>query len=343
MKKNFTLLALIVVFCLAPRLSTWAQDDDFNMSDFSAADSQKVKSFCTNKVLNLSPSKIVSLSYDFVSGFLVTNEQNIDLFPYRFSPVSLKHGLRIDATVPIISNRKIIVSGTFNHWETHYRFKKENNGIPFSSVVENTPLRTSALGFLVFKPLSVKHFIIVQAEAALNGTYDFNDTSPDFGALKYSAAALFGWKFNDYTNFAIGAVRTYRGGRLLHLPALLYNKTFNDRWGLEMLLPARAMVRYNFSAKSLVTAGFEVEGHSYRLQTSNTATSPKLELRRSEVRFRLGWDKALTDFIWLNLQGGVRYGYRFDIDEDASSTEPLLSFNVGLPLYFRFGISLVSP
>jgi hypothetical protein len=33
-----------------------------------------------------------------------------------------------------------------------------------------------------------------------------------------------------------GLARTYRAGQLMHLPVLFWNKTFNDKWGMELLL-----------------------------------------------------------------------------------------------------------
>ena len=30
-----------------------------------------------------------------------------------------------------------------------------------------------------------------------------------------------------------------------HVPVLFWNKTFNDKWGMELLLPARGFMRYN--------------------------------------------------------------------------------------------------
>jgi hypothetical protein len=133
----------------------------------------------------------------------------------------------------------------------------------------------------------------------------------------------------------------------------MLNKTFNSKWGVEMLLPARAAVRRNFSAKSLMMFGYELEGQSYHLQRANEnnlspmfysdATTNDWELRKSEIRARLSWDKSITDFIWFNVQAGAVVNYRVAIDQDASQSEAWLDNNLGIPFYFRFGIQLVSP
>jgi hypothetical protein len=78
------------------------------------------------------------------------------------------------------------------------------------------------------------------------------------------------------------------------VPLILFTKTFRDRWGLEMLLPARAHLRDNFSSKSLLLGGFEIEGNSYQLRAGKADFLPEpgrknrfLELRRAELKFRL--------------------------------------------------------
>ncbi len=335
---------LLFGLCFFALSATYAQEE-FDFGDFEAADDTKIKSFCNNKVINLSPTKLVSLSYDFVGGFDL--EETTDGAQSPNEAFQFNHGLRLDANFPVVSKSNIIVNMAVRYWESRYPTDAARS-TTLANVLTNTPLRTSAIGFTVFKPLNEKHFLIFQGEAALNGNYNFDAISPEFSRLKYSAAALFGWKTNDYTNIAIGATRTYRGGRVLHIPVLLYNKTFNEQWGTEMLLPAYGFMRYNFSTKSLLKFGYELEGQSYFLQPQNGteaffAGASDVELRKSEIRPRISWDVALSDFIWLNFQAGMRVNYRFAVDAQANSTEALSTFGIGVPYYLSFGINLSSP
>lgn len=337
-------LALLLIWA-APG----AAQEDFNMDDFAAADDTEVKNFANNKVINLSPTKLISLSYDVVTGFDLASEagEALEGSYNQTSPVALNHGLRLDANFPIISKSAIIINATVNHWESNYDFERVNDNHGLAARLNALPMRSTRAGFVIFKPLNEKRFVIGQFEVALNGAYDFDAFDPDLGKLKYSASLLYGWKFDDYTNLAFGATRTYRGGRVLHIPILLFNKTFNEKWGLELLLPAQGALRHNFSTKSLLMIGYELEGHSYLLDgVDNTGlgfANHELELRKSEIRSRISWDRALSDFIWINLQAGMRVNYRFDLDENAAATEALLDNRIGLPFYFRVGFSLVSP
>ncbi|MGB3617377.1 MAG: DUF6268 family outer membrane beta-barrel protein, partial [Catalinimonas sp.] len=271
-------------------------------------------------------------------------------------PMGINHGLRIETNYPVISKSSLIVNLYANYWESRYTSPTVFSTAPapeqaLAQSLAEHPLRSIAVGALAFKPLNERHFLLFQLEPSLNGNYNFDDLEPDFSNLRYSASALFGWKLSDRTNLAVGATRTYRGGRLLHIPILLYNHTFNERWGTELLLPARGHLRYNFSVKSLLLIGYELEGQTYALQTSGDAPfagelfppDNELELRKSEIRGRVQFRRSLTDFVWLDLQAGVRAAYRFDLDANPDATEALLENNIGVPLYFRVGLALVSP
>ncbi len=335
----------IIILLLLTSTSLYAQDEDF---DPSLYDVEEVKTFCNNKIVNLSPSNLLSISYDAVLPFEMKSTGNGQT---TNTLMGLNHGLRLETNYPVISKRNILVNLYANYWQSNYassaNFTEENQS--FAQNLSKHPLRSTAVGALIFKPIDEKKFVLFQLEPSLNGNYNFSELNPDFGKIKNSFSALYGWKFNDNTNFALGVTRTFRGGRLLYLPILMYNKTFNENWGMELLLPARASLRYNFSVKSLLLFGYELEGQSYHLQPSASAPlnnfipNNSLELRKSDLRARVQFRKSISDFIWMDAQVGMRMAYRFDLDMNESSNEAILGNKIGLPLYFRFGIALVSP
>ncbi|RZK27612.1 MAG: hypothetical protein EOO63_13040, partial [Hymenobacter sp.] len=96
--------------------------------------------------------------------------------------------------------------------------------------------------------------------------------------------------------------------------AIIYNRTFNNHWGVEALFPARVSVRYSTSDRSLFYGGYTVDGFNYiiRLRQELSLGPGKqslssLELRETEVKLRLRWERELLPFLWLGLEGGYRY------------------------------------
>ncbi len=367
MNKRYRLFAIAFLFCFCifgnfflakAQVDTGDviapdEEEEFSMDGFEEADDTVIKKYCNNKINNLNPTTLVGLSYDFMFGAELEsqNPEDSSAFNYK-SPISLNHGIRLDANIPLVSKSNIILNATFSYWESQYNFDQVDTRDALAVSLNNNPLRTATLGVLAFKPLDEKHFLIFQAATSLNGnysigTYDAGEVEPDFGKMKYTASLLYGWKKSDNQNIAIGVTRTYRGGRLLHIPIFLWNKTFNNKWGMELLLPARGGLRYNFSALSSINFGYELEGQSYLLQNSpgnDLFATNNYELRKSEIRGRIMLNQALSSFIRLNIQAGVAPAYRFDLEDDGSNDGNQVSVgSLGLPMYFRIGLNFVSP
>lgn len=370
--KMKTITLFFWMFCLGLAVhaqDTTAVEEDFSQFadefDVASVDSKgrKTKSYCNNKVTGLSPTKLISIGYDWQGSYNMTSKAtdltNVPSFPngtQSSGNVLSTGGLRFGANFPIISRNNIIVNLGANYWESRYRF--ENSSISsnqFQRTLNDFGLRTAGVQVSVFKPLDEKRFVIAQLQGDVNGNFNFGDVSPDLSLTKYSGALLYGWKFNDRTSFAFGVVRTYRGGELLHIPAVLYNKTFNSKWGVEILAPARGHVRRTFSARSMLLAGWEIEGQSYHIQFRDIEAgrpSPfggsrfdQAELRRAELRFRMIWEKQISGFIWFSFQGGYRYNFRYNVAESdgAGRGNFVIENALGNPLYFQFSLNLVSP
>jgi hypothetical protein len=139
-----------------------------------------------------------------------------------------------------------------------------------------------------------------------------------------------------------------------YIPVFMFNYTSaNRKWGTEILFPARAHYRRTFSPRSLLLAGYELEGGSYRLGSFSNANR-SLEIRRGELRARLEYQRQLMGFVWVSAQVGWRYDWSFNADYlDNNGREFFRGFtgsqkyamlnSLSNPLYFNIGFHLVSP
>jgi hypothetical protein len=342
----------------------FAQDttriDDMNFDDFG--DAQVTKRFCTQKVRNLTPTKLYSVGYEVQGPFGISSKVGED---YRTnqnlsdSPNDVKvqavHGLQLGVNYPIISKSNVIVSLTAQYAESRFIFE-DPKGYSLYRNINDQGIRTGGIGTTIFKPLNEKRFTIFQLQGDLNGTYGFNQIGDAFSkGLTISGAFIYGWKKSDDFMWGIGVTRTFRGGEALHIPILYYNRTFNDRWGTEILFPARVHFRRNFSPKSLLQLGYEIVGNSYYIQNIETvgadlAPYNDLQLRRSEIKIRAIYERSLKNFIWVSVQAGLRYNYKFNLSEANGvrsegliNNKFLLENTIGNPLYLNVSLNLVSP
>lgn len=335
---------ILTLICLLSSLWVFSQTDtteNFDYSNFGDADG--VKRFCTQKVLNQTPQRIISLGFEQYGAFEMPGVS----FLTRQAPAQINinqvNAIRAQVNVPVISTNKLIWQMGVNYWSSKFNIANPNVN-EFATALSNNALLTAGLNTTVFKPLNEKNFLIFQASADVNGLFE-NVNDIQNKAMTASGTIIYGWKTSEKNMIGAGLARTYRAGRLLHVPVLFWNKTFNDKWGMELLLPARGFVRYNFSTTSMLQAGFELEGNQFLVRLPQTL-SINTYIQRGEVKPRIMWDKKLTGFLWLNAQAGLRYNYRFDVVNRYDAMEEsqrFFSSNLGNPLFFNISLNFVSP
>jgi hypothetical protein len=333
----FTLLVLSI--------RTFSQVDTTEVFDISQfGDAEGVKRYCTQKVLNQTPTRIISLGYEYQGSFLMPGVPVSPMLPAMqdFNVKSLS-SLRAQVNIPVVSTNSVIWQLGFNYWGSAYAFDAPGNN-QFVKQLNERFMTSTGLNSTLFKPLNEKNFLIVQASADANGIFEkIGDVSSK--SMTYSATAIYGWKKGEKNMIGTGIARTYRAGQLIHVPVLFWNKTFNDRWGMELLLPARGFLRYNFSTSSMLQAGFELEGNQFWMRLPNSANGA-VYVQRGEFKPRIMWDKKISGFFWFNVQAGLRYNWRYDVMNEYDAKKQNLRYfssNIGNPLYFNFSINFVSP
>jgi hypothetical protein len=314
--------------------------DEFDYSLFT--DAAGVKRYATQKVINQSPTRIVSIGYEYHHLFQMNQvPQDAVATPSDYTIQNMS-GFRAQVNLPVISNDKFIWQVGASYWGSAFAFKQKPSSV-FETALQKNGLHTLGLQSTFFKPLSEKNWLIVQVSGDLNTSVrKLSEVSAN--ALTFSGTAIYGWKYSEKNMFGVGIARTYRAGALLHLPVIFWNKTFNDHYGMELLLPARGYIRRNFSTTSMLQLGYEIEGNQFQL--ANAGKNGDLFLQRGELKPRIMWDQKIAGFIWLNVQAGLRYNWRFDVVKTAGSRTEADRFyqgNLTNPLYFSFSLNFVSP
>jgi hypothetical protein len=325
---------LLLLLLAVPFLKANAQEDSTAFPQFEDVDDRPVKRYATNRVLYTTPNRFISFGYEYQGAHNISSPQFVQ-GDRRFDAA---RGPRISVNAPVVSGTKGILNLGATYWRTAY------SGTSFPdllySPLEQRGLHSAGINSTLFKPLNEKNLLIVQASLDGNALVQ-QGASPDSKALTFSATAIYGWKKSDSLMWGLGVSRTYRMGRLIHVPVLLYNRTFNDRWGLELLLPARGVVRRNFNPKTLATLGFELEGNQYAMYAIDSLIT---FLQRGEIKPRLNIERNLTGFWWIALQAGVRANGRFVMVNRYNGKEEneIITTKLGTPFYFNLSLNLVS-
>jgi Domain of unknown function (DUF6268) len=336
---------ILMFFLLLVSSSLIAQEDTTEVFDYSKfGDAEGVKRYCTQKVLNQSAQRIVSFGYEHHGGFSMPDVRLAYMLPASQNfTVNKVAAIRAQVNIPVISTNKFIWQLGANYWGSRYTIENPGTNL-FAKALHEGTMTSAGINSTIFKPLNEKNFLILQGSTDANGI--FNNLSDVNGkSITFSATAIYGWKTSEKNMIGAGLARTYRAGQIIHLPVLFWNKTFNDKWGMELLLPARGFLRYNVSTTNMFQVGFELEGNQFWMNLPNSMNG-SVFIQRGEMKPRIMWDKKISGFIWLNAQAGLRYNYRFDVMNEYDARKESLRYftsNLGNPFYFNISLNLVSP
>ena len=290
------------------------EEEEFDFSTLVPA--EDIKAFCSPRILDGGPQNLFSIGYD-VQGTHDLGAEGYSDFAGQEIEVNRIREFRIDLQYPVISKNNITLNLQFNYLRSWFNYGEDPLlSHPFLATLDANGLTSTSVAAVVFKPLDIDNFMIFQAGASLNGDYTFGDMQ-SLSHTRFFAAVIYGWKPHDRKMWGLGLSRTYIGGALNYLPVIYYQYSSSDgRWGIDALLPSRFNFKRNFSRKSILSLGWNVQGNSYRLNAlvdENANLEP--ELRRSELRVRAIYDQAITNTLWFSLQGGLRSSWDFNVDD----------------------------
>ncbi|WP_162910702.1 DUF6268 family outer membrane beta-barrel protein [Hymenobacter oligotrophus] len=295
----------------------------------SATDEQE---FATPSVVGMGPSKGLIFHYERMPRFRAeSNAQVVGLRDYT-TDAEKNARLIIKGYIPMLNNPHLKMILGVNYEREEFQFRSPPTEYELYDNIENKGLKTLGAQLAVIRPINEVNWYIFRAKGELSGDYTSSELSlRDY--LRVSSEFLYGWKRSPSFSWGVGVQLGYTFGRQSIYPAVLYNRTFNPRFGIEALFPARVTVRYNGSPKSIFYAGYSVDGFNYiiKLRTPlsrrngdgqpdpNTRALRTLELRETEVKFRGRWERAIFDFLWLGAEAGYRYNYAFDAFDRTNS------------------------
>jgi len=316
------------------------------------------KQFANPSVLGMGPSKGLVVRYERVPKFNVTSTAQVVGLPSYDGAATKNARLSIKGYIPAWNHPhlKVIVGLSYEREEFGFTNLSDNNELIKN--IDDKGLKSTAVQLAVIRPVDDVHWYLARVKGELAGDYTSSElTSKDY--LRVSAEAFYGWKRSPRFSWGLGFQYGYTFGRLSFYPAVIYNRTFSDRWGVEALFPARVLLRYNASPRSLFYTGYGVDGLNYivhlnrgplvrRTDTGQPDPSKtplqSLELREIELKFRLRWERELLSFLWLGAEAGYRYNYAFDaFDRTNADREKIISSTLAGTPYASLEIFITPP
>ncbi|MFB9863445.1 DUF6268 family outer membrane beta-barrel protein [Rufibacter immobilis] len=298
-------------------------------------------------VLGMGKSKGIIIRYERLPRFGMHSQGQHSNVEDARADVLRSNRFEFKAYAPLVNNPhfKLVIGGGYFLEEFNYK-EPETQQYPLYQRLEDKNLRSLDGQIIMLRPINQKNYLVFRVKGELNGDYGkYSDISLT-RYLRTSMEAIYGWKKSPYLSYGIGVQLGYAFGRQTIYPALLYNRTFNDKWGVEAIFPANVTVRRNFSEKSLLYMGYKIDVATYNI---NINTPPfdqyeTVELRKSEIKGRVRWDREIYDFLWFGLETGYRYNHRFNVyDGRRRDANPLIENHIKDAVFFNVELFLVPP
>lgn len=267
--------------------------------------------FCKPGVVNQSPGRGVLFQYSNVGSHGIFAENGL---PDGFNSSRVSHVDQLTAKVKIpLANTpglKVLLGYEYAAETYHFSrigaFQREL----FQSL-DGNPLRNNKYSLYLTKSFNSKYYAGLRLRTSYRGDYDQGMTFEGRYAA-HSALAVFGIKARPDLDWGIGLTYSDNFFNRQLLPFAFYNRTFNDKWGIEAVLPVSVMGRYNFREGRLLLFGAEYQSDSYAIDVlaGRSGHYAPYYFRHSEIAVKASYDHHLFSWVWFNVEGGYQVPVR---------------------------------
>jgi hypothetical protein len=310
---------------------------DDNQLDFG---SDRIN-FCKPGVINKTPGKGILLERTFLGGYDINPRENSNDGQAE-SSVSYIDKTKIKVKAPLVNapGLKMLFGYEYNAETFHFNEISGPSAELFHAI-NHTPLRSNRLSIYVTKSFNEKYYGGLRMRMSSRGNYEkaisFEDQFRTF-----SATGLFGIKVREDLEWGIGLTYSDNFARKQIWPFAIYNQTFNDQWGIEAVLPASIMMRYNVRPQSILLFGVALENSAYAINAPMRPETPYY-FRHTEIGTKAVFTQHLFSWVWMSAEAGALIPMRNRF-EDARDPINVREYNrAGIHPFCRFGIFLSPP
>jgi len=311
---------------------------------------------CAPGINNKSRSRGFDFSYTYING---GDFRDAALDSYTPKSLESLSRLHFKLKAPLINRPNFKLLLGFSHEKEAFTFAFASPSSTFSSGfsptsslpkvssvfndVHSKQMTSSGVGLYAVKPIDASRYTALRLKVAYNGDYD---QLINFESRYRSISGTWAYVYKKHEDFEWGFGVSFNSNfrRSLALPFILYNRNFNEKWGIESVFPAMIQVRRNLNNKTILLGGYTFNSRNYSVDKDNgPGNNPAIyHLNHSELQFGLSLERQIAPWIWLNTKAGFQYNFNTRLE----ATNPEFnSYQVKPPHtpYFSVGIFLSPP
>ena len=310
--------------------------EDLIENDFEA------RCYCSPGLYNKSKSRGIVLAYGWMKGGTF-NEQDYP-FTNQLSKYDRLQSLEFKIKAPVIIKDHFKLLIGYQHFSENFSFK--NVGQDYNLVFEelnNERLKSNSLSLIVSKPINETKYLAFQAKYTSSGDYNTLFSFKSKYAI-YKFLGLYAIKPNKDLEWGIGLAVSQSFRKKNILPFILFNKNFNNHWGIESVLPGMIFGRYNLNQSNIFLFGAEYNSESYRIDINENSNQTLLDYayNHSEVIISGRWEHRFTPWVWGSIKAGYQFNFSSEFNAKNISTAQFNTNPTGAP-FFNISIFIAPP
>lgn len=127
--------------------------------------------------------------------------------------------------------------------------------------------------------------------------------------IGYTASALYRKRYSENEELGWGIMYSNNLSGITLLPIILWNKTFNSRYGVELAAPYKLAMRYNASEKDIFHLKSEGESRNYLIPSGENFD----RYSRVDLRMGLSYTRLINRWIGVEVFSGYRRNLRAEL------------------------------
>lgn len=333
---------LLYALCILTFILSFPQFIDAQRLHFPGEDDTEIAkegtSLCKPGVANRSKSKGLEVAYGIIGAHQLQG-LNAESGARPLAQVDQIAQFRAKVKIPIIHKPGLTLLLGYAYGSETYQLTAQASNIAYLfNGLNGKTLKSQKADIILSKSFNEKFYGVFRFRASFNGDYNgFVDLDSRYAA--YSGAAIFMAKPHDKLEWGAGLSYSNNFFNNRVLPFLVYNQTFNDKWGIETVLPVKITARYNINHNNLFLFGTEYNSKNYSIDVTNDSALNEFQIRHSEIKTGVSLQKKLFCWIWLQASTGLSIPIR---NEFRNTIIPEDSFRAqaGTAPYFKIGLFL---
>ena len=274
-----------------------------------------------SNLLNKSRARGLTFTYGFTNSSTYNTEPtttggngNNELDKLSFIEFKLK--------IPILIKKRTKILVGYKYFAEFYKFQTIQSDYENTlRTLDQQSLRNTDYSVILSHTINKRKYLNFRYKFASNGNYDQVFNFEQKNAI-HSFMGIYSVRKSESFEWGVGVVYSNSFRRNNIIPFILYNRSFNDKWGIESLFPYNFFLRYNANPKTVSLIGVEFNSQSYRLAIEEIGQTPlDYAFNHSEVLSSINIERNLTSWIWASFKLG--YQFNFDNEFEAKSVNAI--------------------